>query len=75
LLILPKIPGPPEAGVCTSSTPAPAEGNEPPDDHWERDEEDRRREPLPAGDRRSWGAITAGTLLEGMAYPLPVFER
>lgn len=75
MLILPKIPGPPEVDVRASSTPAPAEGNEAPEDYWGPDEEDRRREPLPAGDRRTWGAITAGTLLEGMPYPLPVFER
>lgn len=35
--------------------------------------DDPCREPLPAGHPRSWGAITAGTLLEGEAYPLPVF--
>ena len=35
--------------------------------------EDPAREPLPAGHPRSWGAITAGTLLEGTPYPLPVF--
>ena len=37
--------------------------------------EDPQREPLPAGHERSWGAITKGTVLDGMAYPLPVFER
>jgi hypothetical protein len=37
--------------------------------------EDPRREPLPAGHPRSWGAITDGTLLEGAAYPLPVFPQ
>lgn len=35
--------------------------------------EDPAREPLPAGHPRTWGAITAGTVLEGMPYPLPVF--
>ena len=29
------------------------------------------RPPLPPGDAVSWGAITAGTVLEGVAYPLP----
>ena len=37
--------------------------------------EDPRREPLPAGHPRSWGAITDGTLLEGAPYPLPCFLR
>lgn len=37
--------------------------------------EDPMREPLPAGDERSWGAITLGTVLEGKPYPLPVFRR
>ncbi len=37
--------------------------------------EDPGREPLPPGDPRSWGAITAGTVLEGTPYPLPVFPR
>ncbi len=36
--------------------------------------EDPRREAMPAGDPRSWGPITAGTLLEGCPYPLPCFE-
>lgn len=35
--------------------------------------EDPAREPLPAGHPRSWGAITAGSVLEGTSYPLPVF--
>ena len=29
------------------------------------------REPLPPGHPASWGAITAGTLLDGAAYPYP----
>ena len=37
--------------------------------------EDPLREPLPAGDPRTWGPITAGTVLEGSPYPLPVFPR
>lgn len=31
---------------------------------------DRRREALPAGSHTSWSAITSGTLLDGVAYPL-----
>jgi hypothetical protein len=37
--------------------------------------EDPMREPLPAGDPRTWGAITDGTVLEGTVYPLPIFPR
>lgn len=37
--------------------------------------EDPEREPMPAGDPRSWNAINAGTVLEGEPYPLPVFPR
>jgi hypothetical protein len=33
------------------------------------------RDPLPAGHPESWNALTAGTLLEGTAYPLPFFFR
>ncbi len=33
------------------------------------------RDPLPAGDPRSWSALTRGTLLEGMPYPMPVFTH
>ena len=29
------------------------------------------REPLPPGDPASWGALIAGTLLDGAAYPYP----
>lgn len=34
---------------------------------------DLARPPLPAGHPRSWGLITAGTLLDGAAWPLPQF--
>jgi len=37
--------------------------------------EDPGREPLPAGHPRSWSVLTAGTVLEGVPYPLPVFVR
>ncbi len=37
--------------------------------------EDPGREPLPAGHPSSWGAITRGTVLENLSYPLPVFVR
>lgn len=32
---------------------------------------DLGREPLPAGHPTSWNLLTAGTLLEGTAYPWP----
>ena len=32
------------------------------------------RRPRPAGHPDSWGAITRGTVLEGEAYPYPVFD-
>ena len=32
------------------------------------------RRPRPAGHPDSWGAITRGTVLEGEAYPFPVFD-
>ena len=32
------------------------------------------RGPLPPGHPLSWGAITAGTVLEAAEYPYPVFE-
>jgi len=35
--------------------------------------EDADRPPRPAGHPISWGAITGGTVLEGCAYPFPVF--
>jgi hypothetical protein len=37
--------------------------------------DDPLREPLPAGDPRSWGAINTGTVLEDTPYPLPFFPR
>ncbi len=37
--------------------------------------EDPDREPLPAGHPVSWNALTAGTVLDGTPYPLPVFLR
>ncbi len=30
--------------------------------------------PLPAGSAITWGAITDGTVLDGSAYPFPVFR-
>ena len=33
------------------------------------------RRPRPAGHAETWGAITVGTVLEGEAYPYPVFEQ
>jgi hypothetical protein len=35
--------------------------------------EDMDRPPLPAGHPVSWGVLTENTVLEGVAYPLPVF--
>jgi hypothetical protein len=37
--------------------------------------EDRAREPLPAGHPRSWGVITAGTVLANVPYALPIILR
>lgn len=37
--------------------------------------DDPHREPLPAGHKRTWGAMTAGTVLENDPYPLPMFPR
>ena len=37
--------------------------------------EDLARDPLPAGHPRSWGVITAGSVLEGAPYPFPLFPR
>lgn len=37
--------------------------------------EDPARDPLPSGHPRSWSVLTAGTVLEGTPYPLPVFIR
>ena len=33
------------------------------------------REPLPPGHPVSWNALTAGTVLDGIPYPLPCFPR
>jgi len=35
--------------------------------------EDPMRPALPAGHPRTWNALTQGTVLEGTAYPYPVF--
>jgi hypothetical protein len=35
--------------------------------------DDPDRPPLPPGHPRSWQPLIAGTVLEGSAYPLPVF--
>jgi len=45
----------------------------PPD--FEPAPEDPERGPLPPGDARSWGAITQGTVLEGVPYPEPAEPR
>jgi hypothetical protein len=37
--------------------------------------EDPARDPLPAGHARSWGVITAGTVLENAPYVLPAIQR
>lgn len=36
---------------------------------------DPRRAPLPAGHPVTWALLTDGTLLDGVPYPHPVFER
>lgn len=41
----------------------------PPEEHT-----DGRRHALPPGHPISWDAITKGTLLDGLAYPEPVFR-
>lgn len=56
-----------ERGRRIGARPPPREFIPPP--------EDPRRDPLPAGHPRSWGAITTGTVLENTLYPLPVFPR
>jgi hypothetical protein len=33
------------------------------------------RGPLPAGHSRTWGVMTAGTVLADEPYPLPMFRR
>ena len=37
--------------------------------------ENPARDPLPAGHPRSWGVLTAGTVLENTPYPMPVFQH
>jgi hypothetical protein len=37
--------------------------------------QDPGREPLPAGHPASWDAINAGTVLQGVPYPLRFFRR
>lgn len=50
-------------------------GARPPPPDFTPSVDDPWREPLPAGHPRSWGALVAGTLLEGTEYPLPFFFR
>jgi hypothetical protein len=50
-------------------------GARPPPREFVPQPEDPSRDPLPAGHPRSWGVITAGTVLENTPYPLPVFLR
>jgi hypothetical protein len=50
-------------------------GARPPPHEFVPPPEDPARDPLPAGHPRSWGVITAGTVLEDTPYPLPVFIR
>jgi hypothetical protein len=50
-------------------------GARPPPREFVPPAEDPPRDPLPAGHPRSWGVITAGTVLENTPYPLPVFPR
>lgn len=54
-----------ERGRRIGATRPPADFQPPP--------EDPERDALPAGHPTSWGAITQGTVLEGLPYPLPVF--
>lgn len=46
----------------------------PPPDH-EPPAEDPERPALPAGHPATWGAITQGTSLDGMPYPIPAPVR
>jgi hypothetical protein len=50
-------------------------GARPPPREFVPPPEDPSRDSLPAGHSRSWSAITSGTVLENMPYPLPVFPR
>ncbi len=52
-----------ERGRRIGARPPPPEFIAPPDDP--------QREPLPAGHPRTWGTMTAGTVLAGVPYPLP----
>ena len=56
-----------ERGRRIGARPPPREFVPPP--------EDPARDPLPAGHPRTWGVLIAGTVLEGVPYPLPVFPR
>ncbi len=37
--------------------------------------EDPQRDPLPAGHPKSWDTLNAGTVLEGVPYPLRFFRH
>ena len=50
-------------------------GARPPPPDFTPEPEDPERPAMPAGDPRSWGAITNGSVLEGMPYPPPVAPR
>ena len=56
-----------ERGRRIGARPPPREFIPPP--------EDPSRDPLPAGHPRSWGVLTAGTVLQDVPYPLPIFPR
>lgn len=56
-----------ERGRRIGARRPPADFSPPPDNPM--------REPLPAGDPRSWDVLIQGTLLEGTPYPLPVFSH
>ncbi len=53
--------------LVIGARPPPPDFTPIPDDPW--------REALPAGHPRTWGALIAGTLLDGADYPLPFFFR
>ena len=50
-------------------------GARPPPHEFVPPPEDPGRDPLPAGHRRTWGALIEGTVLADTPYPLPVFPR